>query len=633
MQSAIISDRTDDQIDNHQYGIEILEKFVGKEFPECQSNTPVTVIGHLSRPGYCFIPDEKAKKIYETMKFNHAITEFIVVEGSTAVGFMTRTALNEKLGGRYGFDLHSENPIRNIMESEFFRVDYDMPIEQVSMLAMKRPFEQLYNPVIVEKNGNYSGIVTVKDLLDTCRKIALAERDEIALMRDNLKIGLFFMDKNHVIQDKYSRYLEGMLSETGLYGKSFPEILSASVSSRELDVIKDYFDMLFDGKLDQSMLDDINPLGEINYVSVTTGEKKVFQCEFDTIQQRHGEVFALVSIYDITTETELENRLAEEENRRQEEMKAIFELIQVEPLVFNDFLDDAEYEFDRINETIGNEELSAHNVLVEIYQSVHAIKSNAVILGLDTFGNKVHELETKIKKLREKMNVSDDEMKNLTADLESLSMEKEGFKATIEKINSFKSAGSDGQSQKQYVLIESLSKTVKKTSGDIGKKIKFVVDRIDDEAIDRGPRRIIKEVLMQLIRNSALHGIEEPQDRIAKGKDETGVIRLSIKLKDEKIHVKLGDDGRGINYKKIAEKALRLNLINKKDAEDKDKLLKIIFSPGFSTAETEGVHAGRGIGLNLVRDRVRSENGSIKVETKSGNGTVFNIFFPVGSAA
>jgi two-component system chemotaxis sensor kinase CheA len=298
----------------------------------------------------------------------------------------------------------------------------------------------------------------------------------------------------------------------------------------------------------------------------------------------------------------------------------------VEPIVFNDFLDDAEYEFERINETLGNNELSAHNALVEIYQSVHAIKSNAVILGLDTFGEKAHDLESKIKKIREQEEIPFNDMMNLVADIERLSLEKENFKSTIGKINSFKSAGS--RSQKQYVLVESLSKAVKKTSDDIGKKIKFVVDRIDDEAIDRGPRRIIKEVLMQLIRNSALHGIEEPEDRIAKGKDETGVIRLSIKLKEEKIHIKLGDDGNGINYKKIAEKALRLNLINKKDAEDKDKLLKIIFAPGFSTAETEGVHAGRGIGLNLVRDRVRSENGSIKVETKSGKGTVFNIFFP-----
>jgi two-component system chemotaxis sensor kinase CheA len=623
MLSAIINNQIEDQT-----GMEILEKYLGKEFPAYQSVAQISIIGHLSRPGYSFVPDVKAKIIYETMKINHAITEFTVVEGFNAVGFMTRTELNEKLGGRYGFDLHSENPIRDIMDSDFLRVDYNMPVEQVSILAMKRPFEKLYDPVIVEKGGNYSGIVTVKDLLDTCRRMALAERDEIALMRDNLKIGLFFMDRNHIIQDKYSRYLEGMLSETDIRGKSFSALLSASVGKKELEAINDYFNMLFEGKFDQDVLDDINPLSKINYKSVTSGENKVFQCEFDTIERNRGEIFVLVSIYDITAETELENRLADEENRRQEEMKTVFELIHVEPLVFNDFLDDTEYEFGKINETLGNKKLSAHNALVEIYQSVHAIKSNAVILGLETFGRKVHDIESGIKKLREQKEILFNDMNKLTAELEKLSLEKEGFKETIEKISSFKSVNRNGQSQKQYVLVESLTKTVKKISGDTSKKIKFTVHEFDDEAMDRGPRRVIKEALMQLIRNSAIHGIEAPQDRTAMGKNETGIIRLSVKIADEKIHVKLKDDGCGIDYDKIAEKALKLNMIKKDDVKNKNILLKLIFSAGFSTADSEGVHAGRGIGLNLVHDRVRNENGSIKVETEPGKGTVFNIFFP-----
>jgi two-component system chemotaxis sensor kinase CheA len=309
-------------------------------------------------------------------------------------------------------------------------------------------------------------------------------------------------------------------------------------------------------------------------------------------------------------------------------MKAVFELIQVEPRVFDDFLEDAEYEFDRINETLNNEAMPAQAALIEIYQSVHAIKSNAVILGLNTFGDKAHKLESKIKKLRELEEAPHDDMENLAMDLEKLSQEKDGFKTTIEKINSFKPRGSVGQNQGQYVLVESLVKTVNKASTDMGKKVNFLVTQIDDEAIEKGPRRIIKELLMQLIRNSVVHGIELPEDRIAQGKDETGLIRLSIKTGDGNIQVKLADDGRGLDYNKIAEKALRLNLIKPEDANNKDALLKVIFSPGFSTTETEGIHAGRGIGLNLVQDRVRKGKGSIKVQSESGKGTVFSVIFP-----
>jgi two-component system chemotaxis sensor kinase CheA len=592
-------------------------------------NNDTSKVGSLSQPGYFFSPNETAEVVYEAIKQNPAISKFVVIDNGLAVGFLTSTILNEMLGGRYGFTLHARKPIREIMDTDFLRVDYNMPVDYVAKLAMQRSFGRLYNPIVVELNGMYSGVVTVKDLLDACTRIVEAERDKIALMRDNLKIGLFFMDCNYIIQNQYSRYLEELFSQTDLMGKSFIDILSISVSSQNIDLIKDYFQMVCEHRFDQSMLDDINPLTELHYVGTDPSHRKVFQCGFAPIVNQ-GEVFILVSIYDVTAKIELQQQLKEEENKRQEEMKAFFELFQVDPQVFGDFLEDAEYEFDQIDEVYRNETVSMQKKLVEIYQSVHAIKSNAVILGLNTFGNKAHSLEAKIKELREhEGEVSYYDMLNLSIDLEKLYQEKEGFKTTIAKINSFKSSGDINRKQGKHILAEALSKTVDKAAADMGKNVKFIIDGIDNEAIEKGPRRIIKEILMQLIRNSVAHGIESPGDRAAKGKNESGVIRLSIKITGANIYVKLGDDGSGLDFGKIAEKALRLNLINKEDASNKAALLKVIFSPGFSTAETEGIHAGRGIGLNLVQDRVHAAKGSVKVQTVSGKGTIFNITFPV----
>jgi two-component system chemotaxis sensor kinase CheA len=588
------------------------------------------IVGHFSKPGYCYAPYDITEDVYEEMRMNPSITEFTIVENNVPVGFMTKAALNETLGGRYGFTLHSKNPIKDIMKTDFLRVDCIMPVDEVSKLAMQRPFERLYNPIVVEHEGKYSGVVTVKDLLETGMMLAMAERDEIAVMKDSLKIGLFLMDRNYIIQDHYSRYLEEILMEENLYGRNFPELLSASVSAKELDTVRDYFQMVFSGAFDQDVLDDINPLNELHYVCIKTGKRKVFQCGFFIIEKNRGEVFTLASIYDITAKYDLQQQLMEEENKRQEEMKSVFELIQVEPQVFNDFLDDAEYEFEKIDEIIKNETLSPHKALVETYQSIHAIKSNAVILGLSTFGGKAHNLESKIKKLRELEEAPFNAMLELAADIENLSGEKDGLKTTVEKLNTFK-VNNIGNSlnQKQHVLIESLARAVNKASSDMGKKVQFKIGKIDDEAIENGPRRVIKEVLMQLIRNSVVHGIETPEERIVNGKDENGVIRLSIKMNDGNVQVKLGDDGKGFDYEKIAQKALRLNLIKKEDAKDKNVLLKIIFSPGFSTAETEGVHAGRGIGLSLVMDRIRGAKGSIKVKSEKGSGAIFKILFPI----
>ena len=592
-------------------------------------------VGDLARLGFCFSPDEKTEHIYETIKMNPAITEFTVIEQSAAVGFLTRIAFSEILGGQYGFTLYSKCPIREIMKTDFLSVDYDMSIDQVSVIAMQRPPEQLYDPVVVEQGGMYFGIVVIKDLLDASTKIALSERNEIALMRDNLKIGLFFIDRRFCIQDQYSRYLEELFPQTNLCDKNFIKLLASSVNPKELGIIHDYINMIFDNTFDQNVLDDINPLTELHYTGANQPNKKVFQFNFAAIERDNGEVFVLVSVYDITARVELQQQLTEEENRRHEEMAAVFELLQVEPGVFNDFIADAEYEFARINETLKNDSLTAHEAVVEVYQSVHAIKSNAVILGLNTFGTKAHTLESKIKKLREQEEIPFMDMLKLSIELEKLTREKEKFETTIQKINSFKSAashadgGGSGKSQVRYVLIESLTKTVNKICNDMNKKIRFSADEIDDEALEKGPRRVIKETLVQLVRNSAVHGIESPDERIAAGKPETGTIRLSIKMANNIIHVKIGDDGRGLDFKKIAEKALRKKLIKPEDARNTGVLLKAMFLPGFSTAETEGMHAGRGIGLNLVQDRVRAEKGSIKVQTEPGKGTIFNVFFSI----
>ncbi|MCL2231650.1 MAG: ATP-binding protein [Treponema sp.] len=458
----------------------------------------------------------------------------------------------------------------------------------------------------------------------------LAERDEIVALKDSMKIGLFFMDKNYVIQDHYSRYLEEMLSETNLFGKLFTDLISDSVTASELQSIKDYFAMVMERAYDQEMLDDINPLGELHYVNSRTNERKVFQCAFSTIERDRGEVFILVTVYDITIRVELEQRLAEEEALRQEEMQSIFELIQVDPNVFSDFMEDVEYEFDSMDKIFKDGAISAHNVLIKVYQSVHAIKSNAVILGLNIFGHKLHGLESKIKKMREaEKEIPLSERINLAMEVEKIFTEKERFKNIIDKIQSY--GGGVDKNQNLKIMVESITKAAERTAEDLEKKVRFVVDDVDHDAVEKGPRRIMKEILLQLVRNSVVHGIEMPDIRQAKGKNETGSIKLSIKMAEDnkKIQIKLNDDGSGLDFQEIAHRALQNKLIKEEDADNKNILKKVIFSPGFSTAATEGIHGGRGIGLNLVRDRIKEVNGSIKLRTEADKGTLFIVSIPV----
>ena len=456
------------------------------------------------------------------------------------------------------------------------------------------------------------------------------ERDEITAMKDNLKVGVFLMNQDFVIQPAYSKALEEVLATTELQNKNFIDLLADSIKSKEKETLKDYFGMIFNRSFDQSMLDDINPLRELTYKSIETGEERILDCGFAPVSRGEGETYILGTLQDITSEKELQDQLDEEEGKRQEEMRSLFEIVQVEPKVFNDFIEDSEYEFERVNDVLKDKKLSTNQVMVEIYQSVHAIKSNALILGLEGFGKKLHVLEDKIKNLRDLEKIPFEDVLHITVELEHIMREKDKFRETIDRILSFRGSGSGKQNE--HVLIQTLTKAATKAAEDLGKKVRFVPREIDPVALESGSRRVIKEVLTQLVRNAVVHGIESSDERAAAGKEEEGQIHLSITIDDDKIHARLKDDGKGLDFEKIKKRALEMNLVKEEDADNKT-LLRAMFMPGFSTADEVSVHAGRGVGLSLVQDRLKEAKGNLKVNTEPGKGTTFHIFIPFEAEA
>jgi EAL domain-containing protein (putative c-di-GMP-specific phosphodiesterase class I)/GGDEF domain-containing protein len=151
--------------------VEIIKNAHTKKYTEKIRSSTYPIIGHLSKQGHCFSPEEKIENIYKTLKLNHTINDFIIIEDEKVMGFMSRAMFIELVGGRYGYSLFSEKSIRELAGTDFLRVNYNMPIDQVSRLAMQRPFGQLYSPIVVEKEGKYAGIVTIKELLDSSTKV------------------------------------------------------------------------------------------------------------------------------------------------------------------------------------------------------------------------------------------------------------------------------------------------------------------------------------------------------------------------------------------------------------------------------------------------------------------------------
>lgn len=483
-----------------------------------------------------------------------------------------------------------------------------------------------------------AGVVTALVLLFTSSSITqrarLLQRDleRATTMQDNLKYGLFLMDQKYVIQGVYSKALEKILAVSNLQGKSFTDLLTSSLKASEVKGLMDYLEMVFKRSFDEEMLEGINPINVFAYTSIETGETKNLRATFAYTERGLGTDYVLVTLEDITAEKELEKQLLDAQNLRDKEMQSLFQVIQLNPRVLSDFIEDTEFEFDKINDMLKNKTHFHREVLVEMYQSIHAVKSNALILNLETFSKRLHKLETSVKALQEKYEdfVPFDDFLSLVLELDDAMKEKDQLKTAISKIQNFKSLSGEEKDQERYVLVETLTQVCKKTQSALNKKVKLVVEAIDEAVLDHGPRRVIKEVLTQLVRNGVYHGIETPEDRESEGKDPEGEIKFSLRYIDNQIVLKFADDGKGINFDKIKQTAEAFNLFSNPDEiNDRNFLLQLLFSPGFSTLDTADLHAGRGMGLNLVKDRIKELHGNLKVTTAVGKGTTFTITIPM----
>ncbi|MDH5513050.1 MAG: chemotaxis protein CheA, partial [Gammaproteobacteria bacterium] len=173
-----------------------------------------------------------------------------------------------------------------------------------------------------------------------------------------------------------------------------------------------------------------------------------------------------------------------------------------------------------------------------------------------------------------------------------------------------------------------LPRLVHDMSQRLGKKVELVFHgeqtEIDKTVIDR-----LIDPLLHLARNSLDHGIELPAERQAAGKPGTGHIELNAYQRGGNVVIEIHDDGRGLPHERIFAKAVERGLVSPDSKPTPEEIAELIFLPGVSTAESVSDVSGRGVGMDVVRNNIRSLGGSVEVSTKAGKGTCFTIRLPL----
>ena len=169
---------------------------------------------------------------------------------------------------------------------------------------------------------------------------------------------------------------------------------------------------------------------------------------------------------------------------------------------------------------------------------------------------------------------------------------------------------------------------VRDLSAKAGKKIQLVLSGEETE-LDKTVIESIGDPLTHLVRNSADHGLEMPEERLDNNKPELGTIRLNAFHSGGSICVTVEDDGRGLNRDKILAKAIKQGLIAEHEKLSDDQIWPLIFKPGFSTAEKVTDVSGRGVGMDVVKRNIEGLGGAVSIKTALGKGTVFTLKLPL----
>jgi len=173
-------------------------------------------------------------------------------------------------------------------------------------------------------------------------------------------------------------------------------------------------------------------------------------------------------------------------------------------------------------------------------------------------------------------------------------------------------------------------RSVRDLGREYGREVELQIKGAETE-MDKKILEMVRDPLLHLLRNAVAHGIEKPQERLAKGKPERGKIMLHAYQEGDQIYIEIEDDGQGIDLNKIKETALRKGLITPEQTKElTEEVLSLIFKPGFSTTEKVSEVSGRGVGLDVVRKNIiENLGGQVKVKTKSNEGTKFILILPL----
>jgi len=458
-----------------------------------------------------------------------------------------------------------------------------------------------------------------------------AKRETDSILQ-NVEEGLLLLNSKFVIGTQYSKALEEILIREDLTGLTIIDILKDKIPEPELQNMKEFLELMFVSDVDEESLVTLNPLSQIEVTFPENQVIKHLSFNFRRIMAKNIIFELIVTVNDVTKQVLLAEKLEESRSQSKRQMDWLLSILHVEPQLLKEFIDSVNAELKYIDSTLRESDHQADfsSILEKVFRSMHLIKGNASVLDLKFFVEKAHVFEEKLSEIRNKPQVDGSDFVPLVLQLSDIRMTVGELNNLIKRISKIHSHFRPKRSYESEVFIKSIQNLVKNISDDLNKNIHLDHTEFDAGLIPYEYKLTVREIIIQLVRNAIYHGIETVEERSALKKPAKGVIKISNIATDQNIGFTFSDDGRGLQVDKLREKALNsgrwpVDIINNWNDQ---KIINTIFTTGISTLDRADLIAGRGVGLDIVKDKVGRMYGQIEVDYENGKYTEFKILFP-----
>lgn len=480
--------------------------------------------------------------------------------------------------------------------------------------------------------------------LDKQRRVVEIQKNQLARAQhitdsilQNVNEGLFLLDQDFRISSHYSKALGDILESDHLSGASLIDLLKNRISFDTKEAYIEYLRLSFDHTVPDDALTDLNPLEQIEYRISENGKPgapaKYLKFDARRVYKNEEISYLIVTVRDITQKVVMERKMAEMEKESRKKLDSLLSIIHVDPKLLRDFIDSVERDIQESKAILSALAEGDHSPdhLEFLFRCMHQIKGNAAILDLKQFMDDAHQAEELIKQLQSAKNVKKSDYSQVCAAFEKIEQNMDAINQIISNLQHIYQHFRPKRKYEIDLLIKSVKNLIENLQQSTGKKAELEYNNFDGVVIPYNCRLDLKDILVQLIRNSFCHGIEAPDVRKKLGKSPGGKITIQTFKTDEFIGFTFKDDGCGLQTDKI-RRALIASGKNKSQDIAKWNDVKIymsIFEAGITTAEKTNTTGGRGIGMDIVKQKVETQGGKIEIDTEPGKYTQFRISFPV----